>query len=724
MGDYFSNLGRRRGSSAAGEHLTAPVPGPQGHPQQARPTFPRHQASRDSLRAPSSIRIRRLPSSNLSQDTRPAAQRLAQDEGVASSDQAETSGRRRSSSAPQRYGVPGHQQSLQQQYENNRLSRQLTVGDAPHMSTINEGQQLQPSRNQTPFREQPETPGEPYTPSVGMGTPGSEMPASERVASGVPAMTEAADAARQNRGLRRFRTNTGASGRGRGPMRDQPAHDEYQADVVGLLDLLDPEVRTLGTLTNVQNSLFVPDLGGLINRRPTYELTPRTTDIESRPRTRAGTRASQRPQSSRLKTTKEGEATAESGDIEMQPAQRKTSISSQLSDSHYAVLPHGVDLEGWEQEDIDELNDHVRHLLHSRREGFKRSMRGFGKYISKPLGLFVFVYAVLVTLFGAAWVFCLIGWIYVGDRQDYFINVIDLILVALFALMGDGLAPFRAVDTYHMCFIAHYHHLTWRLRKEKNLPNLVDHNDLPDRRIDVERADDLVDKEETAEFSVLSPQQQRRLQYHQAKFSKAHTFYKPHETATHHAFPLRLMIASVVLLDFHSLFQVALGTCTWSIDHTVRPQALTATILSCSITCNIMAGVMISIGDHRSRKKDVLERLFRQGLTEEAIRHLQKKYNDDASSGDNGTPNGPPRKSLDVRRSEDPGRKSLDPKKKSMGDEKRSVDVENGNATAASTGLELDTEASPGPSLARPASNSGVKGSGGSNGARQTYEGT
>ncbi|KAI7243145.1 hypothetical protein KC352_g14616, partial [Hortaea werneckii] len=279
MGDYF-NFGRRRGSSAAGEHLTAPVPGPQGHPQQARPTFPRQQASRDSLRAPSSIRIRRLPSSNLAQDSRPPAQRLAQDEGVASTDQAETSGRRRSSSAPQRYGAAGNQQSLQQQYENNRLSRQLTVGDAPHMSTINEGQQLQPSsRNQTPFREQPETPGEPYTPSVGMGTPGSEMPASERVASGVPAMTEAADAARQNRGLRRFRTNTGASGRARGHMRDQPAHDEYQADVVGLLDLLDPEVRTLGTLTNVQNSLFVPDLGGLINRRPTYELTPRTTDI-------------------------------------------------------------------------------------------------------------------------------------------------------------------------------------------------------------------------------------------------------------------------------------------------------------------------------------------------------------------------------------------------------------------------------------------------------------
>ena len=311
----------------------------------------------------------------------------------------------------------------------------------------------------------------------------------------------------------------------------------------------------------------------------------------------------------------------------MQPQIGRTmSISSKLSDSRYAVLPHGVDLEGWSPEEVDELNDHVRHLLHSRREGFKRNMRGFKQYISKPLGLFVFVYATLVTLFGAAWVFCLIGWIYVGNEQDYFINVIDNVLVALFALMGDGLAPFRIVDTYHMCFIAHYHHLTWRLRREKKLPDLVDHNDLPDRRVSLVEEEDIVDKEERAEFSVLSPRQQKRLQYHQAKFSKSHTFYRPHETSTHHAFPLRLLVASVVLLDFHSIFQVALGTCTWSINFHTRPQALTATILSCSITCNVVAGVVISIGDHRTRKKDVLERLKRQELTEEAIEHVQKKH--------------------------------------------------------------------------------------------------
>lgn len=393
-------------------------------------------------------------------------------------------------------------------------------------------------------------------------------------------------------------------------------------------------MRTLGTLTNVQNSLFVPDLGRLVNRRPTYTLSQRPSTASalesanriSRIRSKAGTSAALAPELETIPQQRPTDGEARPEDIELQEsAGRRLSISSNLSDSRYAVLPHGLSLEGWTEEDKAELDDHVRHLMHSRREGFKRSMRGFKQYISKPLGLFVFVYATLVTLFGAAWVFFLIGWIYVGPRQSYIINVVDNILVALFALMGDGLAPFRAVDTYHMIFIAKYHHKTWERRKKRQLPELIDHNDLPDRRASQVDVDDQIDKEEQAEFSVLNYAQQMRLSYHQAKFSKAHTFYRPHETSTHHAFPLRLLVAAVVLLDCHSLFQIALGTCTWSINYKVRPEALTATILSFSICCNIAAGVVISIGDHRTRKKDVLERINRQNLTEEALGRMAKQ---------------------------------------------------------------------------------------------------
>jgi hypothetical protein len=124
---------------------------------------------------------------------------------------------------------------------------------------------------------------------------------------------------------------------------------------------------------------------------------------------------------------------------------------------------------------------------------------------------------------------------------------------------------------------------------------------------------------------VLSPEQQKKLAHHQKKFARSHSFYKPHETATHHAFPLRLLVAVVVLLDCHSLLQIALGTCTWSISYHVRPFALTTVILCCSITCNITAGVIISIGDHKTRKKDVLEKMYRQELTKTAMKKVERK---------------------------------------------------------------------------------------------------
>lgn len=206
------------------------------------------------------------------------------------------------------------------------------------------------------------------------------------------------------------------------------------------------------------------------------------------------------------------------------------------------------------------------------------------------------------------------------------INVIDNILVALFAIMGDGLAPFRTIDTYHMIFIARYTFLTWKIRRKRELPSLKNKNDLPTRReidVDVEFGD--TPKDEQYEFSVLNRLQQLRLIHHQKKFAKSHTFYKPHETVTHYAFPLRLLIAIVVVLDCHSMLQIALGSCTWSIDYHVRPFALTTVILCCSIACNITGGVLIMIGDRRTRKKDVVERMFRQKLTSEAMKMMQKR---------------------------------------------------------------------------------------------------
>lgn len=423
-------------------------------------------------------------------------------------------------------------------------------------------------------------------------------------------------------------------------------------------DNSDPEVSTLSSLTNVQNSLFVPSLGRWVNRRPTFNLSrfpqahgghPADRDDENATRLeRIATPEGERPTASRPVTPsglpvaaqpipEEDEQAAEQADGQAEePAGRPSveRIPSHMTDRFYAVRPQNTSLAHWSDEDLEELNDHVRHMLHSKRSALKRRMKAFGQYVSTPLGFLVTFYALSITAFGLAWVLFLIGWAYAGssERQDYLIEVIDQVLVALFAIVGDGLIPWRIVDTYHMCYIARYHHLTWKLRQKMHVPDLKDKNDLPEQPVVTRRAEqeDLeaarnLHLQQNTEHSVLTPHQQKRLEHHQACFSKSHTFYKPHETETHFAFPLRFLVAIVVLLDWHSIFQVALGLTTWIIPRERRPGGATAAILCCSITVNITAGVLISIGDRKTRKKDVVERMFRQELTEEAMRRVQEK---------------------------------------------------------------------------------------------------
>ncbi|KAF2641295.1 hypothetical protein P280DRAFT_517501 [Massarina eburnea CBS 473.64] len=423
----------------------------------------------------------------------------------------------------------------------------------------------------------------------------------------------------------------------------------YTSNMVDVLDTLDPEVQTLTSLTNIQNSLFIPNLGRFVNRRPTYNIQRPPSEFQSLEdidRVLAPVRAAQEdayPTPKLTRTQTEGTMAT------------LATIDSRMSDSRYAVLPHGTTLEGWTQEDKKELNDHVRHMLHSKRSKFKRSMRGFGQYVRRPLGFLVTLYATLITLFGLAWVLFLIGWINVGGKQIYVVHIIDSVLVALFAVVGDGLAPFRAMDTYHMIYIAHYHHFTWSRRKKDMLPKLADHNDLPSDNAPMGGRRDASPDEDTEkqwEFTVLSPKQQEKLEHHQKKFCKSHSFYKPHETETHHAFPLRLLVAIVVLLDCHSLLQISLGATTWGIYYKVRPMAITTVILCCSITCNATAGLLITIGDRRTRKKDVVERMNRQELTEEAMHHLEKKKERESESEreDNDAEKKEGRRSLNILR--------------------------------------------------------------------------
>jgi len=254
-------------------------------------------------------------------------------------------------------------------------------------------------------------------------------------------------------------------------------------------------------------------------------------------------------------------------------------------------------------------------------------MRGFGRYCRNPLGALVTLYFFLITFWGAAWVLFLIGWISVGGRQAYFVEICDQVLTALFCVVGITMFPFRLYDTYHMIFVASFAHKTWRLRKERGLKELKDHNELPTmppQSVPFDTAEE-IEEEVRIEAPVIQTEEQKKLEYHQGKLAKSHTFYRPHETYTHHAFSIRLLITVVVLLDCHSMFQIALGGTTWGIYYKVRPKALTAVILACSLTCNIISGIIIGIGDKRSRKTLVVEQMMRRDLTEEALHTLKKE---------------------------------------------------------------------------------------------------
>lgn len=164
----------------------------------------------------------------------------------------------------------------------------------------------------------------------------------------------------------------------------------------------DPEVSTLSTLTNVQNSLFVPNLGRFVNRRPEYQLTPVRADSTNSTDTDTLPPISSMPTVSSEEAVEEGtEASLSEGPTRA----RKYSISSQLDESHYAVLPHLFSVDEWREEDVKMLNDHVRHQLHSRRAKFKRNMRGFGKYVSKRTLTNALVVKRMLT-FHSSWLCC------------------------------------------------------------------------------------------------------------------------------------------------------------------------------------------------------------------------------------------------------------------------------------------------------------------------------
>lgn len=95
---------------------------------------------------------------------------------------------------------------------------------------------------------------------------------------------------------------------------------------------------------------------------------------------------------------------------------------------------------------------------------------------------------------------------------------------------------------------------TRRLRKKQGLPPIEDEDDLPDPLTI------------PGYKPVLSEKDQNQLRYQQEKFSQSQTWYRPHATATHRAFPITLALWNTILMDGNSFFQCILCGCMWGMS--------------------------------------------------------------------------------------------------------------------------------------------------------------
>ncbi|KAJ7368404.1 hypothetical protein DFH08DRAFT_831328 [Mycena albidolilacea] len=213
--------------------------------------------------------------------------------------------------------------------------------------------------------------------------------------------------------------------------------DQHGDDIVEHLDVIDPQVGTVSTLTNAANALLFPPTW--YSRKPVVTLSSPETIDESDPERGA------RP--------------------------------------------------GKEYE--DSLDRHVDDLL-NKPSKFKRTMKGVWAFLKTPLGVLAGIYGFCVVFWGAAIVFFLAKFINLHNEntQGFWVEVSSQVENGLFTVTGIGLIPSRVLDTYRIYWIWYYKRRTRVLRAKAGLPQLFDVDDLPDPVYDPNYVHVLTEKEQ------------------------------------------------------------------------------------------------------------------------------------------------------------------------------------------------------------------------------------
>jgi len=194
--------------------------------------------------------------------------------------------------------------------------------------------------------------------------------------------------------------------------------EHHHDNIVEHLDVIDPQIATVSSLTNAANAILIPPMSWY-SRKPVVVLSSSDSSVND-----------------------DGE-----------PGR------------HYE----------------DELDRHVNDVL-KRRDWFRRTLKGVWSFLKTPLGILTGIYGFLVVFWGAAIVIFLIKIInfHNANTRGFWIEVSSQVENALFTVIGIGLIPSRCLDTYRVYKIWMYKRRTRRLRKKAGLPELFDEDDLPD----------------------------------------------------------------------------------------------------------------------------------------------------------------------------------------------------------------------------------------------------
>ncbi|CAD6568158.1 MAG: hypothetical protein TREMPRED_004307 [Tremellales sp. Tagirdzhanova-0007] len=381
------------------------------------------------------------------------------------------------------------------------------------------------------------------------------------------------------------------------PEEGSELHDE----VVGMLDVIDDHVSTVNHLQNMTNTLIFPQLPNLWTRRPEVALPEVSSDKSKIPDRGPNTASTLGASGFRARSSTVSRLYPPSGP----PSAFQGKSTSAPIDESAISSPSRADTL-LEIEGDHELDAHVKDVLKkdSKWEKTKRIGRGVWTFVKTPMGAFTAVYGFLVAFWGAAIVLFLLGWIKTGSKNEknIWVEISSQVENGLFTLTGVGLIPWRVRDTYRMVIIWRRKRLITKLRVARGLAPIEDPNDLPDPK-------------EAADYvSVLSDEYVEQLRYQQEQFAKSQTWYRPHATETHRAFPIEWALWNTILMDGNSFFQCILCGCMWGLNRHTRPAWTTGTLIPCSFLCGIGAAVLIWQGSVRTKKFSKIEEELRAAL--------------------------------------------------------------------------------------------------------------